>query len=370
LNTTRIPIYDPKDHTGILRIVTIRLSKRMKQCMIIILHSVPVVPSLEEEEGMRYWEDEKKRLVDMLTNQPLPVPDNGLPYIPEDAAESEKPTITNQEERPTIKVTSVYFQEYTGLSNPDPNEPVQHYYGQTTFEEKLGSCIFNVSPGAFFQVNTKGADVLYDLVVKYCQEITTSKKKKVILLDICCGTGTIGLTCLSKNVVDYVIGVDISEPAIKDANINANKNGYVIAKDDNDYDENNTKVKFIASKAESILSKEISKIFSLYDEDEVSIIAVVDPAREGLHPTVIQTLRNTSCIQRIIYVSCNPTGSLTNDVPLLCCVPTNKYCGQPFKPVLAQPVDMFPFTKHCELVMVLDRMGKDEFDVENYQKLD
>merc|ERR1711862_268328 len=117
LNTTRIPIYDPKDHTGILRIVTIRLSKRMKQCMIIILHSVPVVPSLEEEEGMRYWEDEKKRLVDMLTNQPLPVPDNGLPYIPEDAAESEKPTITNQEERPTIKVTSVYFQEYTGLKS-------------------------------------------------------------------------------------------------------------------------------------------------------------------------------------------------------------------------------------------------------------
>lgn len=396
LQDTTLPVYDCKTHVGVWRNVTIRLSKTMKQCMIVVLYGPP------EKKDEDTLEKEKLRLVAMLTK--------------------------NKKTKPKgFKVTSIYYQEYDGVSNPSPNDVVddtlKHYYGDTKFQEKLKSCIYTISPfGSFFQVNTKGAEVLYDLVTKYCKEVinddgtdddetmkdvdtkdtneensakeiessdteiessdtastnedanddmkkeTNDKKKKVILLDVCCGTGTIGLTCLKEKVVDYVVGIDISQPAIRDAIINAKNNGFHVVTDDSDLcddDDGVPKVKFIASKAEDVIDSEIKSIYNLYDEEDVHIVAVVDPARDGLHSRVLRTLRNTSSIQRIIYVSCNPTGSLINDAKILCSVPTNKYVGIPFRPIVAQPVDMFPWTNHCELVMVLDR--NKEFDENDY----
>lgn len=46
--------------------------------------------------------------------------------------------------------------------------------------------------------------------------------KNTILLDICCGTGTIGLS-LAKHV-KKVIGVEMHAPAVEDASINAKLN--------------------------------------------------------------------------------------------------------------------------------------------------
>ena len=191
-------------------------------------------------------------------------------------------------------------------------------------------------------------------------------KKKVILLDVCCGTGTIGLTCLKEKMEDYVIGIDISQPAIRDAIQNATQNNIQVINDNTALLENNEpKIKFIASKAEAALDNEIKEIYKLFDPEEVHIVAVVDPARDGLHKNVLRTLRNTEGIERVIYVSCNPTGSLVNDVKVLCSFPTNRYTGRPFRPVVAQPVDMFPWTRHCELVLVLDRDA--DFDEDDYE---
>ena len=41
------------------------------------------------------------------------------------------------------------------------------------------------------------------------------------------------------------------------------------------------------------------------------VVAVVDPARDGLHGIVIRTLRSNERIQRLVYVSCNPTGTFS-----------------------------------------------------------
>ena len=49
----------------------------------------------------------------------------------------------------------------------------------------------------------------------------------MLLIDVCCGTGTIGLSCMKEEgVVGGVVGVDISEPAIEDAGNNARLNGF------------------------------------------------------------------------------------------------------------------------------------------------
>lgn len=155
---------------------------------------------------------------------------------------------------------------------------------------------------------------------------------------------------MKEGVVGKVVGVDISAPAIDDAKINAKLNGYT--------DEISTR--FIAERAESVLGEELKKARS--SDGTEKIVAVVDPAREGLHPNVVKALRTSSSIDRIVYVSCNPTGSLVRDAVLLCAPPTKKYRGHPFRPTFAQPVDMFPYSDHCELVMVFDRMSKTEAD--------
>ena len=153
---------------------------------------------------------------------------------------------------------------------------------------------------------------------------------------------------MKEGVVGKVVGVDISEPAIADAKINAKLNGF----------EDETKTRFVAAKAEDVIAEELRRV--KHGNHNGKIVAVVDPAREGLHSNVIKSLRGFEEIDRLVYVSCNPTGSLVQDAALLCCPASKRYRGRPFRPTFAQPVDMFPFSNHCEMVMVFDRMTDEE----------
>ena len=81
-------------------------------------------------------------------------------------------------------------------------------------QEKLMGRTFNISPQAFFQVNTLGAELLYKTVgddakmdeifclYKIIWQIKVGDiaelTKKTSLVDVCCGTGTIGLTLADR----------------------------------------------------------------------------------------------------------------------------------------------------------------------------
>ena len=62
-------------------------------------------------------------------------------------------------------------------------------HGESHLYEKIGDLRFRISPESFFQINTEGARVLYDIVGRQLKmdQMTT-------LLDLCCGTGTQGYT--------------------------------------------------------------------------------------------------------------------------------------------------------------------------------
>jgi len=346
LPTSTMPPYDSKVHRGVWRTVTLRCSLRTREIMVIVQHAPPKggVGALEDgsDDYSKVFEGEKERLVGMLTKGVIPATKRDYP---EDHVVDEKRK-EEEEAKEGLKVTSIFFQEFGGVSHPGPDHPVQHVFGKKSLEENLGKCTFQISPGAFFQTNTEGAEVLYNIVVERIKEVTKDPKD-TLLLDVCCGTGTIGLTCLKEEVVGKLVGVDISEPAIKDAEINATKNGYT---------EPST-TRFIASAAEKILPETMKDL-----PRHVPIVAVVDPARDGLHNAVIKSLRANEGIQRLVYVSCNPTATLVRDAGMLCSPPTKKYPGRPFKPTMSQPVDMFPLTKHCEMVMTFDRMSEEEFE--------
>lgn len=326
LKDSPLPPYDSKVHQGIWKLLTVRSSRRTKECMIVVTHA-PATGGVGEEDHLYqdHFESEKARLLSKLTTVKLPV--------------------TGHE---PLSVTSVFFQEHDGMSVPTPDDPVQHVYGKLALTEQLGKCSFQISPGAFFQVNTPGAEILYQKVVERVREVSEDPAK-TLLFDVCCGTGTIGLTCMKEGVVGQVVGVDISVPAIKDAEKNAELNGFA----------DPSKVRFVAGKAEGVLAREIA---TADKESDYKFIAVVDPAREGLHHDVVRCMRANRRIDRIIYVSCNPTGTLVRDGTLLCSPPTKRYLGRAFKVTSVVPVDMFPLTQHAEVVMVFDRLGADEVE--------
>ncbi|XP_072785380.1 tRNA (uracil-5-)-methyltransferase homolog B isoform X2 [Taeniopygia guttata] len=189
-------------------------------------------------------------------------------------------------------LTSLYFQESTMTRCSHEQSPYQLLHGAPHIFEELHGLKFRISPDAFFQVNTAGAEVLYQAVGELCQATGDT-----VLLDICCGTGTIGLSLAHQ--VSKVIGVEVVEKAIEDAEWNAAFNDH----------------------------------------------------------RVVRAIRNCRSIRRLLYISCKPEGEAMRNFLELCCPPDpqKKLAGEPFVPVLAIPFDMFPHTVHCELVLLFTR---------------
>lgn len=201
---------------------------------------------------------------------------------------------------------------------------------------------FRISADAFFQVNQAAAQVLYgtvrDLCATYFEQVGGQRKASGTLLDVCCGTGAIGITTSPR--VDRIIGVELIKQAVEDAIHNAALNNVL-------------NCTFISGKAEVVLPGFMSELSSAGG----GLTAVVNPARAGLHYRVIRALRNQPSIHRLVYVSCKPDGEAMRNFKELCCAPNpqKKLTGEAFSPTLAVPVDMFPHTPHCELVLLFER---------------
>ena len=80
-------------------------------------------------------------------------------------------------------------------------------------------------------------------------------------------------------------------------------------------------------KARAMVLSSVESEGAAAERGEQVVVAIVDPPRSGLHPSVIRTLRATARIQRIVYVSCNPTETFVEGaLPL--CGPTIANCGK------------------------------------------
>lgn len=186
-------------------------------------------------------------------------------------------------------------------------------FGDEKIEAKIDKYKFLVSNEAFFQVNTEMCIKLYKLI----ENIITKDKSKT-LLDLYCGTGTIGIF-LSKYFKE-VIGIEINKKAVEDAWENAKINGI-----------NNIKFK----------CSNLDNGFPLKAD-----IIVVDPPRKGLGNKTVKDILNISP-EELIYVSCDPM-TLSRDINLL----KDKY-----KVIKIIPLDMFPQTYHVECVAKLKLKG-------------
>lgn len=398
---------------------------------------------------------------------------------------------------PPLPLTTIVVQDHKGISNAAPTDcpliPLLVPKGdkldgtsedKTRIHDHISNLKFSISPTAFFQVNTLAAERLYTLAGDWA-----NLNSDTLLFDVCCGTGTIGLTLAQR--VGMVVGIEMNESAVSDAHRNALINGI-------------KNCRFVCGKAEDVMgpllteylgspqqqaaaSKSNSEIDDTrktedmigcasydgenidsskqrhdnaegqqpmdtsvdhptcasevdgmdvvdcnHDENNVAsgeqncreaslingkpietssdnsleqgkackdgssspnnnvlaanacqfknVVAIVDPPRVGLHPTVIKALRTHPRIRRLVYISCNPDSLVANGIEL--CTPTpekqEKNKGnrgwrsmssaglarqrtksmpnsEPFIPKRAMAVDLFPHTPHCEMVMLFER---------------
>ena len=181
-------------------------------------------------------------------------------------------------------------------------------YGNAYIIEELGNIKYSIYPNAFFQVNTDNMKIMYEKVKEYAGNGNK-------LLDLYCGTGTIGIY-LKENFKE-VTGIEVNREAILNANINKSLN-------------NLSNINFICGDA------------SIAKNNNYDVI-VVDPPRSGLSNKVISFL-NKSDVKTIVYVSCNPK-TLKRDLNLL-----NKY-----NVLKLECINMFNKTKHVECICKLEK---------------
>ncbi|GFR50193.1 hypothetical protein Agub_g12361 [Astrephomene gubernaculifera] len=93
-------------------------------------------------------------------------------------------------------------------------------YGKPYIHDVLQGLTFRISPGSFFQTNSRQTEILYDIVR---QAAGLRPGAQDVVLDLYCGTGTIGLSLAAE--CRTVVGMEVVESAVADARVNAALNG-------------------------------------------------------------------------------------------------------------------------------------------------
>lgn len=191
-------------------------------------------------------------------------------------------------------------------------------YGSGYITDVLRGKRFKLSPMSFYQVNRNQAEKLYEIAENYAN-LTGNET----LLDLYCGTGTIGLSMAEK--CKSLVGVEIIADAVRDAEENAKANGI-------------TNARFICGDA-AYAAEELRK------EGTKPDVVIIDPPRKGCDAELIGTIVKMAP-KRAVYVSCDPE-TLARDLKL--------FSEKGYEVREATPVDMFSRTAHVETVALLIR---------------
>ena len=224
---------------------------------------------------------------------------------------------------------------------------------------------FRVSASSFFQTNPAQATLLYDAAVAATLELSSMqggiRDRPFSVLDLYCGTGTIGLcvahAAASKGIGQvHVVGLEQSASAVADAEENARTNN-VANTQFVQCDLAHADLVAVLSGLGGSIADEKASLSSFPSSSggpplELPDVVITDPPRGGMSAKCISDLRRLGP-ERIVYVSCNPS-TQARDVAALC-DPGGPHATYALTRV--QPFDLFPHTPHIETVAVLDRAG-------------
>ena len=213
------------------------------------------------------------------------------------------------------KIQSIVLDVNTDNTNVILSENYRVLYGKEFIQEKLNGLTFNISPLSFFQVNKYTAELIYKRAREYA-----SPTKDDVVLDLYCGTGTIGLSMAES--AKEIVGVEIIQDAVDNAVINAKNNGI-------------SNAEFICGDAGVIVNDLENRI--------KPTTVILDPPRAGVDENTIKQVVKMSP-KKIVMVSCN-SATAARDCKSFA------ESGYEIKHISA--FDMFPRTGHVETVYCL-----------------
>lgn len=272
-NSKKISVWDYQSHQGLLRHLTIRESKSTQNIMLIVTISEPYLELIKEFSC----------------------------YICEKFPQ----------------INSIWMAVQSSAGDTQEGSSYHHISGKEHLRDHIGNVPFAISPNAFFQTNTDAATLLFQKAIELANPKSTD-----IVLDLYCGTGTIGL--LFAKFVKKVIGIELNSKSIEDAKLNAQIQSI-------------HNCQFYAGDVKDILK----------ENPFAADILICDPPRSGLHPKALKQILNIQA-SKIVYISCHPM-NMIRDLVIL----EKEYAVE-----VIQPMDMFPHTYHLECISILTKKDK------------
>ena len=275
----------------------------------IVLHGNNNKLGLYQKQSNEIVEIDKCILVDDKINEIIKI----LNKVNKDIKEATI-KITNDQKEVMVEIKGEVLDTYELINTVDVLIINNEYLtDKKQIINPIGNKKYYEGISSFFQVNKTLTEKLYDEALNVVKEI-----KPNTVLDLYCGTGTIGIY-----VSDYckkIIGIDYNKSNIEDANKNKELN-------------NCNNIEFICDKVENQIDK-----FEGVD------LIIVDPPRAGLDTKTKDYLQRINP-NKIIYISCDPV-TLVRDLNDL---------DESYKVKFIKPYNMFPRTYHCESIAVLER---------------
>lgn len=185
--------------------------------------------------------------------------------------------------------------------------------GQTHYEESVAGRRFRVASPSFFQVNTAQLERMVEWISSALDADGSGT-----LLDAYSGVGT--FAGLLASHFERVIAIEESASGVADAKANAAGIG---------------NIEFIEGRSEEVMPTLSGTV------DYV----ILDPPRAGCMPEALDAVRKLAPA-KVVLVSCDVTAMSRDQVRLV---------NDGFKLVAVQPVDMFPQTRHVEVLTLLER---------------
>lgn len=208
-------------------------------------------------------------------------------------------------------------------------------YGDGCVTEKLswgtGQVTLSAPYRSFLQVNTVQCEKLYDIVYGFA-DLRGRHGGGVAhaIADLYCGIGSIGIYLAARAAA---AGTDVTVRGIDevaDSVTAAEKNAAA----------NNVHAEYKCGNA-----SDFTQLFGGEKIDKIDI-AVLDPARKGAGEKVLADIAGMLSPRKFIYVSCNPDTAARD-------CETLRGLGYAVKKI--QGCDMFPRTRHCECVILLEK---------------
>ena len=201
-------------------------------------------------------------------------------------------------------------------------------HGPGYIEDTLCGVPVQLGPLSFYQVNTPGAELLYGVAKQFA-----ALRPGDTLLDLYCGMGTIGLSMVRE--CKELIGVEIVPEAVESARRNAAAMGAANAR-------------FLCADAGRAAAQ-------LSAEGLAPDVICLDPPRKGCDEATLNAVCKMAP-RTVVMVSCNPA-TAARDCAFL--------AAHGYRPVQAQPVDLFPRTRHVETVCLLSKLqSKEHIEIE------